>query len=276
MIKHSPGRMVQNLLLSILTVSVILVGPSVAAAVAKVDAKKQLEASINGMWRAEENRVRDKYRHPLETLTFFGVKPTSTVVELIPSSKLWYAEILAPYLRESGHYIGANVKSDREDVGQKERLASHPDQFDKAEIREFNFKEPDFGAENSADFFLTFRNVHNFAMNHVEDKLFAAAFKVLKHGGVLGVVDHRAPEGKSLDEVLKTGYLPEKYVVELAQKAGFKLAATSNVNNNPKDTKDYPKGVWTLPPNFAEKDVDRDKYVAIGESDRFTLRFVKP
>jgi predicted methyltransferase len=271
MINHSLSR---HLFLTVL--SLIAIVSTSSAAVAKVDAKKQLEASINGSWRAEENRARDKYRHPLETLTFFGVTPTSTVIELIPSSKLWYAEILAPYLRDKGHYIGANVKSDREDMGQKERLASNPAQFDKAEIREFEFKAPDFGAENSADFFLTFRNVHNFAMNHVEDKLFAAAFKVLKHGGVLGVVDHRAPADKSLDDVLKTGYLPEKYVIELAQKAGFKLVATSDVNNNPKDTKDYPKGVWTLPPTFRDKDVDHDKYAAIGESDRFTLKFVKP
>ncbi len=179
-------------------------------------------------------------------------------------------------MRDNGHYIGANAKSDREDVGQKERLAAHPDQFSKAEIREFNFKDPDFGAENSADFFLTFRNVHNFTMNHVDDKLFAAAFKVLKHGGVLGVVDHRAPEGHPLEDVLKTGYLPEKYVIELAQKTGFKLIASSNINNNPKDIKDYPGGVWTLPPTLAEKDKDREKYLAIGESDRFTLKFVKP
>jgi len=209
-------------------------------------------------------------------LTFFGVKPNSTVIELIPGGKLWYAEILAPYLRDKGHYIAANVKSDKEDVGQKERLASNPAQFDKAEVREFAFKEPDFGPQNSADFFLTFRNVHNFAMNHADEKLFTAIFKVLKPGGVLGVVDHRAPEGKSLEEVSKSGYLPEKYVIELAQKAGFKLVATSDINNNVKDTKDYPGGVWTLPPTLAEKDKDREKYLAIGESDRFTLKFVKP
>jgi len=276
MTKYSLNRTIQKFTLSLLALTAALIAAPIASADSKIDAKKQLEASINGGWRAEENRVRDKYRHPLETLTFFGVKPDATLIELIPSHNLWYAEILAPYLRDKGHYIGANVKSDREDVGQKERLASHADQFDKAEIREFDFKSPDFGAENSADFFLTFRNVHNFAMSHVEDKLFAAAFKVLKHGGVLGVVDHRAPADKSLDDVLKTGYLPEKYVIELAQKAGFKLVATSDVNNNPKDTKDYPKGVWTLPPNFAEKDVDREKFAAIGESDRYTLKFVKP
>ncbi len=270
MIKNSPSRFLLLLALSLIAIDF-------ASAASKADVKKQLEASINGSWRTEENRARDKYRHPLKTLTFFGVKPDSTLIELIPGPKLWYAEILAPFLRDKGHYIAANAKAEKEDAGQKERLVSHPDQFNKAEIREFNFSEPDFGAENSADFFLTFRNVHNFAMNHVEDKLFAAAFKVLKHGGVLGVVDHRAPADKSLDDVLlKTGYLPEKYVIELAQKAGFKLVATSAVNNNAKDTKDYPKGVWTLSPNFAEGDKDKEKYMAIGESDRFTLKFVKP
>jgi predicted methyltransferase len=189
---------------------------------------------------------------------------------------LWYAEILAPYLRDKGHYIGANAKSDREDVGQKERITSRPAQFDKAEIREFVFNDPSFGPENSADFFLTFRNVHNFARSHDEGKLFAAIYKVLKPGGVLGVVDHRAASGVSADEALKYGYMPEDFVIAAAEKAGFKLVASSDVNNNPKDTKDYPKGVWTLPPNFAEKDVDHDKYAAIGESDRFTLKFVKP
>ena len=253
-----------------------VVSSSFAADKADVKIPKQLEGSINGEWRLPENRARDQYRHPLQTLTFFGVKPDSTVIELMPGGKLWYAEILAPYLRDKGHYIGANIKSDREDVGQKERITSRPAQFDKAEIREFAFKDPNFGPDGSADFFLTFRNVHNFTMSHVDDKLFAAAFKVLKKGGVLGVVDHRAPAGKTVDEVLNSGYLPEKYVIELAEKAGFKLVASSDVNNNAKDTKDYPKGVWTLPPNFAEKDVDHDKYAAIGESDRFTLRFVKP
>ncbi len=276
MIKHFPSQIVQHLSLSILAFSCMLIGSSTASAAVKVDAKKQLEVCINGSWRTEQNRARDKYRHPLETLTFFGVKPNATVIELIPGSKLWYAEILAPYLHDHGHYIGANAKSDKEDTGQKERLAADPAHFGKAEIREFDFNAPDFGPPNSADYFLTFRNVHNFARDHDEDKLFQAIFKVLKSGGVLGVVDHRAAKDQSTEEALKYGYVPEALVMTAAQKAGFKFIASSDINNNAKDTKDYPKGVWTLPPTFREGEKDRDKYLAIGESDRFTLRFVKP
>jgi len=247
-----------------------------AVAAPKVEAKTQLEASINGSWRAKDNRARDKYRHPLETLTFFGVKPNATLMELIPGPKLWYAEMLAPYLRDKGHYIAANVRDDKEDAGQKARLAADPKRFDKVEVREFAFASPDFGPENSVDVFLTFRNVHNFARSHDEGKLFAAIYKVLKPGGVLGVVDHRAANGVSADEALKYGYIPEDFVIAAAEKAGFKLAGRSDINDNPKDTKDYPKGVWTLPPTLTEKDKDREKYLAIGESDRFTLKFVKP
>lgn len=264
--------------LSVIALAAIWTSTSVFAAAPKSDAEvqKQLEASVNGTWRAAENRARDQYRHPLQTLTFFGVKPDATVMELIPGPKLWFAEILAPYLRDHGQYIAENVKGDNEDVGQKERLAKDPARFDKADVREFKFESPDFGAENSVDYFLTFRNVHNFARGHNEDKLFAAIFKVLKPGGVLGVEDHRAAKGVSSDEALKYGYIPEEFVIAAAEKAGFKLVARSDINNNPKDNKDYPKGVWTLPPTLTEKDKDREKYLAIGESDRFTLKFVKP
>ncbi|HVY22721.1 MAG TPA: hypothetical protein VG962_05140 [Steroidobacteraceae bacterium] len=271
MIRNSFSRYFHVLILALLTV-----GSAPVSAAPNASVKNQLQADINGSWRAPENRARDKYRHPLQTLMFFGVKPDSTVIELIPGNKLWYAEILAPFLHDHGHYIAANQKSNSEDTGQKDRMAMERAQFDKAEIREFDFNAPDFGPPDSADFFLTFRNVHNFAMNHKEDALFAAIYKVLKPGGVLGVVDHRAADGKTLDEVLKSGYLPQPFVVAAAEKAGFKLVATSDVNRNHKDNTDHPKGVWTLPPTLREGDKDREKYLTIGESDRFTLKFVKP
>jgi predicted methyltransferase len=237
----------------------------------------QLEKNINGSWRAEENRVRDTYRHPLQTLSFFGVKPNATVIELFPSGKAYYTEILAPFLHDHGQYIAINVTNEKEDAGQKEKFAADPVHYDK--IKTINITPPifSFGADNSADYFLTFRNVHNFAMmKGAQAELFKAIFKVLKPGGILGVVDHRAAEGKTLEDVIKSGYLPEAFVIAEAEKAGFKLQARSDINNNPKDTKDYPKGVWTLPPTLEEGDKDRAQYLAIGESDRMTLRFVKP
>ena len=276
MISKSKNRIVSSLFLSLMTLSMAVVGVSNVSAASKSDAKKQLETNIDGSWRAEANRARDKYRHPLETLSFFGVRPDATLIELIPGPKLWYAEILAPFLHDKGHYIAANVESDKEDAGQKERLAADPERFGKAEVREFDFKAPYFGPPNSADFFLTFRNIHNFARSHDEEKLFQGIFNVLKPGGILGVVDHRAAKGVSADEALKYGYIPEDFVIAAAEKAGFKLVAASNINNNAKDTKDYPKGVWTLPPTLREGETDREKYLAIGESDRFTLKFVKP
>jgi len=274
MVRCSISRVAQALSLSLVILTAALL-PTHAYA-AKPDAKKLLEANIDGDWRAPENRVRDQYRHPLQTVMFFGVKPDSTLIELIPGPKLWYGEILAPYLHDKGHYIAANVRGDKEDAGQKERFSADSKRFGKTEVRDFDFKSPDFGPENSADFFLTFRNVHNFARGHDEDKLLVAIYKVLKPGGVLGVVDHRAAKGVSAEEALKYGYIPEDFMIAAAEKAGFKLEGRSEINSNPKDTKDYPKGVWTLPPTFAEKDVNRDKYAAIGESDRFTLKFVKP
>lgn len=239
-------------------------------------ADAQLKAAIDGKWRSKENRARDVYRHPFETLSFFGVQPNSTVIELIPSGGAWYGEILAPYLRNAGHYIAANAEGNPEDEGQAKKFAADPARFSKVKVLTFKGGAPNFGADNSADMFLTFRNVHNFAVDDKHVKLFEAIFKVLKKGGVFGVVDHRAADSMSHEDALKRGYISEEFVIREAEKAGFKLAARSPINNNAKDTKDYPNGVWSLPPSYAERAKDLEKYAAIGESDRFTLRFVKP
>jgi predicted methyltransferase len=242
---------------------------------------------LKGDWRSKENAARDRYRHPAQTLAFFGIEPTMTVIEVWPSSG-WYTEILAPYLREQGHYIGAVVDPAKahDDRAQttatktnqalRDKFAARPDVYGSATLLAFDATAPELGSPGSADAVVTFRNVHNWVMAGDEAQMFEAFFEVLKPGGILGVTDHRAADGASLEQVKNSGYLPEQYVISLALKAGFQLDARSDINANPKDRKDYPAGVWTLPPTLREGDKNRDEYLAIGESDRMTLRFVKP
>ncbi|MBS0589716.1 MAG: class I SAM-dependent methyltransferase [Proteobacteria bacterium] len=241
-----------------------------------------IDAVLAGSWRSAANKARDPYRHPKETLAFFGVAPGQTVIELTPGGG-WYAEVLAPYLKDHGHYIAAIVtpkKPTGEAAGDKtglyKKFADDAAQYSKAQIVEFDAKAPVFGPANSADVVLTFRNVHNWTDAGTAEAMFKAMYAVLRDGGTLGVVDHRAKVGSTLAQDKDSGYLPVDVVVKLATDAGFKLQAQSEINANPKDTKDHPKGVWTLPPTFALKDVDHAKYAAIGESDRMTLKFVKP
>ena len=241
----------------------------------------QLDQVIAGNWRPADQRARDVWRHPKATLEFFELRPDQTVIEITPGGG-WYAQILAPLLRDNGHYIAAEKQpvADEEARGDDDALrklfAAQPAQFDHASIVSFDPKAPVFGPAASADRVLTFRNVHNWVMADTAPAMFKGFFIVLKPGGVLGVVDHRADEGASLDQVKTSGYLPVDYVVKLATDAGFVLDASSEINANPKDDHDHPKGVWTLPPTLALGEQDRAKYLAIGESDRMTLRFVKP
>lgn len=246
-----------------------------------------LAKAIAGDWRDPKNAARDAHRHPAETLGFFGVRANQRVVEITPGGGGWYAEILAPYLRDSGQYGAAMVDpaalpEGRRDYQQKSlddlkaRLAKHPARFDKTAFVMFDPKQPRFGDAGSADAVLTFRNVHNWVSAGTADGFFRAFFDALKPGGVLGVVEHRAKPGTDLETMKKSGYLTEALVIELATKAGFVLDARSEVNANPKDTADHPNGVWTLPPTNRHDAEDAQKYRAIGESDRMTLRFVKP
>ncbi|HEY4127475.1 MAG TPA: methyltransferase [Gammaproteobacteria bacterium] len=240
-----------------------------------------LSQALAGSWRDPANASRDQYRHPKQTLEFFGLKPDMTVVQLWPGNG-WYTEVLAPVLREHGQLIDAVVpaKGDSESDGTVRylgKLKAKPDVYGKVKVVDFSPPaKMDLGAEGSADMVLTFRNLHNWQGRDQLDNVFQAAFKVLKHSGVFGVCEHRAAAGKSVDQVFKTGYMPVDYVIEEAEKAGFKLAGQSEINANPKDTKDYPQGVWTLPPTYTLGDKDKTKYAAIGESDRMTLKFVKP
>jgi predicted methyltransferase len=247
--------------------------------------QQMLESAISGAWRDPQNVLRDAYRHPLETLTFFGVMPHSQVIEVWPSAG-WYAEILVPYVTHHGRYIGAitdpNSQSkestkayySKQNEGLRAKFATHPDVYAKAQLLAFDPAKPVLGKPESVDVVLTFRNVHNWRMAKQQDGMFAAFYAVLKKGGTLGVVEHRAV--KDVADEDKSGYVSEAQVIAMAEKAGFRLLEKSEMNANPKDTKDYPKGVWTLPPTYAQGDKDKDKYAAIGESDRMTLRFVKP
>ena len=263
-----------------LTIGAVAMAPVVIAK--DQPAATSLDSMLAGDWRSDKNKARDQYRHPKQTLEFFGVTANQTVIELVPGGG-WYAEILAPWLKDHGHYVAAIFKPkdaagedarDKKGIGAK--IASDKAHFGAVQVVEFDGKAPVFGAPGSADVVLTFRNVHNWTDDGNAEAMFKGMFAVLKKGGTLGVVDHRAKPGTTLAANKDTGYLPVDAVIKLATDAGFKLVSQSEINANPKDTKDYPKGVWTLPPVLALKDVDRDKYLAIGESDRMTLKFVKP
>lgn len=232
-----------------------------------------IAAAIAAPSRTPANVARDKYRHPAETLAFFGVTPTQTVVEYAPSGG-WYTEILAPLLHDQGKFYALQPTGRYLD-GYKTFLAAKPTVYDKVTVVPFPDESATIPA-NSVDTVLTFRNVHNMVMGGTEAATFAAFFAMLKPGGTLGVVDHRMPEGRDSALEKTSGYLKPSTIRRIAEAAGFTYAGATEVNANPKDTADWAKGVWTLPPTLSQKDVDRDKYLAIGESDRMTLKFVKP
>jgi predicted methyltransferase len=235
-----------------------------------------LAAAIASPSRTPTFTARDRYRHPLETLRFFGLRHGQTVVEIWPGSG-WYMEILAPYLKADGkYYAGGN--EDKKSVSELERkISSDPARFGRVTVTEFHPPEhTEICPPGTADLVLTFRNVHNWIEAGSAQAAFNAFFAALKPGGVLGVVEHRAKPGTPLEMMSRSGYVSEDYVKQLAAHAGFRFDASSPVNDNPKDTKDYPQGVWTLPPTLELGDKDRARYLAIGESDRMTLRFVKP
>jgi predicted methyltransferase len=237
--------------------------------------------------RSAENRARDQYRHPAETLAFFGLKESDTVIEISPGSG-WYSDILAPALRERGLYLAAindPAKAGNERAaayytqqnGELEsKFKAHASVFDKAILLPIDAKVPMLGKAASADMVLTFRNVHNWVGASTDAAMFKAFFEVLKPGGTLGVSEHRATPGTASETNADSGYMTEDAVIKRALAAGFVLEAKSEINANPRDTKDHPEGVWTLPPTLALGEKDRAKYVAIGESDRMTLRFRKP
>ena len=243
-----------------------------AAATSSEDA---LRTALAAPTRTPNNVARDKYRHPAETLTFFGVDPGDTVVELWPGGG-WYTEVLAPYLSAGGKLYAVPPTGNYTDTITK-KVGSDP-VYSKVTISPFEAGKPTEVPAGSADVVLTFRNVHNWVMGDppVADAVFAEAFRMLKPGGTLGVVEHRLPEKADAARERESGYVKVSTVKALAEKAGFRFVEASEVNANPKDTTEHPEGVWTLPPALRLKDKDREKYLAIGESDRMTLKFVKP
>jgi predicted methyltransferase len=243
-----------------------------AAASLSAHHQAQLDAALAGSWRDPKNSARDAWRHPRQTLDFFGVRPGQTVIEITPGGG-WYAEILAPYLREDGHYVAAvwddaipGQPNYRYDLNKRLRakFAGNPAVFGTPEVRVFDPGQPVFGPAASADVVLTFRNAHNWVSDGNAGEYFKAYFDVLKPGGTLGLVDHRAKPGTDLETMKKSGYLTEALVLDLAQQAGFVLQAKSEVNANPRDTADHPNGVWTLPPNNNHPKDAAARYQAIG------------
>jgi predicted methyltransferase len=232
-----------------------------------------LKAALAGAHRPDRDKARDQYRHPLETLTWLGVKENMAVVEIWPGGG-WYTDILAPFLKERGTYYAAVSENSQRF---KDKLAANPELYGKIIVTELSPPaEVAVAPEGSADMVLTFRNVHNWMSRGYAEDMFKAMYRALKPGGILGVVEHRGNPAVPQDPKAASGYVTEEHTIKLAEAAGFTLVARSEINANPKDTKDHPKGVWTLPPSLQLGDVDRDKYLAIGESDRMTLKFMKP
>jgi predicted methyltransferase len=235
-----------------------------------------LAAAIAGPQRTPAMAARDPIRHPAEELSFFGLKPTMTVVEIWPEGGYW-TEILGPYLHDKGVYYTA-VASTTGKMADRFQAKLDGDKADYGNVKVVVFGKDhyDMVPPGTADLVVTFRNVHNWMDGGWAEPAFAAFYKALKPGGVLGVEEHRGRTDQPQDPAAKSGYVRQDYAIELARKAGFELVGSSEIDANPKDTKDYPEGVWTLPPTFQLGDKDRAKYAAIGEADNFVLKFRKP
>ncbi len=263
--------------------SLVLAAGAMAAPAQAQDAGALIDQALTGSHRSDASKARDQYRHPKETLLFFGLKPSMTVVEITPGSG-WYTEILAPVMRGGTYYAAVFLVTEQSseiqrsnDRNLRAKLASDADLYGRVQLSVFASNAIQVAPAGSAEIVLTFRNVHNWAKAGTADAMFKAFHDALKSGGVLGVVEHRAKAGTTFQRQIDSGYMTEAYVIETAQKAGFKLDDKSEINANPKDTADYPGGVWTLPPNLRNvPDAEKPKYLAIGESDRMTLKFVKP
>lgn len=250
--------------------------------------QKRLQQAVDGDHRSQENRERDRYRHPLKTLSFFDVKPDMRVVEILPGGG-WYTEILAPYLSDEGQLIEATVPATSENPFFRKMAKRYQTKLDQepkiyGKVRSEPFEPPAYlalGAPGSADRVLSFRNLHDMvfvnphgeATDAITQRFFRSAFQVLKPGGVLGIVAHRGAEDVSVGKNDQLGRLPQAFVIEQAKRAGFELVASSEINANPRDNHELP--IWFLPPSLKNGETDRAKYEAIGEGDNMTLKFIK-
>jgi predicted methyltransferase len=275
--------------LALLVVTVATLSPVAGPSAQPLDAETSaaLDAAIAGGHRSAANKARDRYRHPKETLEFFGLRRDMTVIEIWPGGG-WYTDILAPVLKSRGKLYAAQYSANTSFGYQRQemdalraKVARAPDVYGEIMLTELGFPdELDIAPRESADLIVTFRNVHNwFDPNYGRDAnrlAFVAMFDALKPGGTLGIVDHRWSDPKTEDREAANGYLSEERTIEYAEAAGFAFAGRSDVNRNPRDMHDHPNGVWTLPPDLSLGERDRQKYLEIGESDRFTLKFVKP
>ena len=274
---------------STLLVSLCLLGGGVATA---TDSKSAMSAAMKAPdpalvkavadpARTPKYVARDPFRHPAEELAFFGLGPKMTVVEVWPGGGYW-TEILAPYLKPSGHYIaavtvtGESAEEDKGTAAWRTRMEAQKDHVGTLTITGLGKGHYEVAPPGSADLIVTFRNLHNWMDGGYSDEALKGLYTALKPGGILGIEDHRGLDTKPQDPKAKSGYVRQDYTIALARKAGFEFVGASEINANPKDTKEYPEGVWTLPPTLALGDKDREKYVAIGESDNYVLKFRKP
>jgi predicted methyltransferase len=247
------------------------------------EADAAIAAAVAGEHRSAEHRARDAHRHPAETLRFFGLQPGMKVIEMLPGADGWYTEILAPVLRDKGLLITevlpprappAYAKAQFE--GFNKKLDAAPALYDRVERRTLDGSPLVLGPPGSVDMVLTFRSTHGWIRTAQFDEVYSAIFDVLRSGGILGIEQHRAPDDADVTESAKKGYVPQRHLIEQLELIGFELEESAEINANPRDTKDYPDGVWTLPPTLVLGEKDRARYTAIGESDRMTLRFRKP
>ena len=266
---------------SILALAVLSAGfTGVCVAGPDKNSEAALAAAAANPARSQAAVARDAARHPIQELTFFGIKPTMTVVELWPGGGYW-TDILGPYLASGGRYyvalpVPGNTEDDAGSAKFKARIDAQKDRLGAIQLTELGADHFDIAPPGTADAVLTFRNLHNWMQDGYADAVFAGAFKALRPGGILGVEEHRGRHDKPQDPKAKDGYVRQDFTIAMAKKAGFQLVSSSEINANPRDTKDWPDGVWTLPPTLSQGETDRAKYVAIGEADNFVLKFRKP
>lgn len=267
-------------LLALLPLALLMGG--CASSGTRLETSAALDQSLAAAERPQADRDRDIWRHPRQTLLFFGLRPNMTVVELDPGTG-WYTQVLAPVLRDRGRYIAALPPVSAQQRGalrERERfdavIASRPQALDRIQRTPFNPGVEPLAPDNSVDLVVSFRSLHNWMGDDKAGAAFADIFRALKPGGVLGIVEHRGSPQQQQDPKARSGYVNESTAMRLIESAGFRLVAAAEINANPRDTKDHPRGVWNLPPTLIDGDKDRARYLAIGESDRFTLKFIKP